>query len=794
MTMPALPALPALPTLPRPTAPGTRTATPPVPPVSPRTAGWAITLALFLLLVAAFSGLGPVLRGTSWWWVVGAATAVPLLAATLLRLVGVPRPLLPVGAVVALLLSVTAFFGADTGLVGLIPTPGTVDLLRQLGESGLLSIAEQTTPAVLEPGIAFLLFLGAGTLAVPMHFVAVTLRAPALAGVPALAAVLVPGFVLDDSGSMVPLLLTAVAYLWLLRVDVRQRRVNAGPNRNPGSALSVGSGGGSLLVGAVTVVGALALSFVVPTVSPVTGPETNSGTLFGSGVSPMINLGQDLRRPEAQPALHYTSTSIEQPYFRLLTLDELVGETWTARIDNVNTENSVDAIDRPVGLDAAVPTTPASTSVVIDNVSTRWLPAPARATTVEGLDGNWYWDNQTGAIASTNATTFGQTYTVTSLDLAPDADLMRSSSTNYPPSVQRNLAISADPPPIIEQTALRVTAGAATRYDAAVAIQDYLRGSEFTYDTEAPVDEGYDGGGIDVVGVFLESKRGYCVHFAATMASMARSIGIPSRVSLGYLPGTRSQDLEQGLGRYDVSSHDLHAWPELYFVGVGWVMFEPTPGRGTVPDYEAAGVADVPSTDPGVADVPTQAPDTEAALRNEQAAQDAATEQGSIAAPVVWPLLLLGMIAVLLIPALWRVLRGRRRLRQVRSGPNSADTAWAELTDVMRDHGLVVRAADTPREQAAALSGRLPASAADAVQRLLTAVEVHRFAAPRVGGGAGVGAGGRRAAPGDAGERMQRAADLRDITGALRAAVTLRRRWQARLAPGSILPGMFTRT
>ena len=782
--------VPTAPTLPRPAAPPSRTVAPLAPPVPPRTAGWAITLALFLLLVAAFSGFGPLLRGISWWWVVGAAVAIPLVAAAVLRLIGVPRPIVPFGAVVALLLSVTAFFGADTGLAGVLPTPGTVDLLRRLAEAGLLSIAEQTTPAVLEPGISFLIFLGAGTLALLMHAVAVTLRVPALAGVAALAAVLVPGFVLDDSGSMVPLVLTAVAYLWLLRVDVRQRRGDARPAGSVGPALSVGSGGASLLVGAVSVVSALALSFVVPTVSPVTGPDSSSGALFGSGVSPMINLGQDLRRPEAQPALHYTSTSIEQPYLRLLTLDELVGETWTARIDNVDTENTVDAIDRPVGLDAAVPTTPASTSIVIDNVRTRWLPAPARATMVEGLDGNWYWDNQTGAVASTNATTFGQAYTVTSLDLAPDADLMRSSSTNYPPSVQRNLAISADPPPIIEQTALEVTDGAVTRYDAAVSIQDYLRGSEFTYDTDAPVDEGYDGGGIDVVGVFLESKRGYCVHFAATMASMARSIGIPSRVSLGYLPGTRSQDLEQGLGRYDVSSHDLHAWPELYFVGVGWVMFEPTPGRGTVPDYEAAGVPNAPSTDTGVADVPTQAPDTEAALRNEQAAQDAATEQAPVAAPlVVWPLLLLGVIALLL-PALARVLRGRRRLRQVRSGRNAADTAWAELTEVMRDHGLVVRAADTPREQAAALSGRLPASAAAAVGRLLTAVEVHRFAAPRVS----VDGGGRGAVSGDSAERMRPAEDLRTVTRAVSASATRRRRWQARLAPVSILPGMFTRT
>ncbi|MFO7691432.1 MAG: DUF3488 and transglutaminase-like domain-containing protein [Cryobacterium sp.] len=780
-----------------PTLRRSRPADSPAPPAGPppapshssvrragHSAGWTITLALLLLLLAGFSGLGPLLRGTSWWWVVGTATTVPLLAAALLHRVGLPRPLLPVGASAALLLSVTAFFGADTGLAGLLPTPATLDLFRSLAEAGLASIIEQAAPAVMEPGIAFLLFLGTGMLAVLMHLVAVTLHAPALAGVAALAAALIPGFVLDDTGSMVPLVLTATAYLWLLRVDVRQRR---GLTRG---GLPAGSGGASLLVGSVTVVSALALSFVVPTLTPVTGPETNSGTLFGGGVSPMVSLGQDLRRPDAQPALHYTSTSIRQPYFRLLTLDELVGDSWTVRVDGIDTDNTVDAIGRPAGLDDAVPTTPARTSVVIDNVSTRWLPSPARATAVDGLNGNWYWDNQTGAIASTNATTFGQTYTVTSLDLAPDADLMRGSGDDYPSSVRRNLSISANPPPIIEQTALVVTDTAATRYDAAVAIQDYLRGSDFSYDTEAPVEEGYDGGGIGVVGVFLDSKRGYCVHFAAAMASMARSIGIPSRVSLGYLPGTRSQDLEQGLGRYDVTTHDLHAWPELYFVGVGWVMFEPTPGRGIVPDYEAVGIPADSTADTEVAEPNATAPDTEAALRNEDAAQNTAAEQEPVAAPLLWPGLVLGVSALLLVPALLRSLRRRRRLRRVRRGRNAAETVWAELTDAMRDHGIVVRSTDTPREQAAVLSAELPASVADALQRLLTTLEVHRYAAPRPG----MAAGGAGAGPDGTAGRLLLADDLGRVTRALHAGVRPRRRWRARLAPVSILPGLSERT
>src|SRR5690606_36499419 len=75
-------------------------------------------------------------------------------------------------------------------------------------------------------------------------------------------------------------------------------------------------------------------------------------------------------------------------------------------------------------------------------------------------------------------------------------------------------------------------------------------------------------------------RRGDCEQFAASMALMARIIGIPSRVAMGYTPGSEVRP-----GEWVVRSRDAHAWPELYFQGTGWVRFEPTPagvaGQGT---------------------------------------------------------------------------------------------------------------------------------------------------------------------------------------------------------------------
>ena len=100
-------------------------------------------------------------------------------------------------------------------------------------------------------------------------------------------------------------------------------------------------------------------------------------------------------------------------------------------------------------------------------------------------------------------------------------------------------------------------------------LQQWFRsGGGFTYSTENA-----RGSGMRAIRDFLlENKSGYCEQFATGMALMARIAGIPSRVGIGFLPGQSGKD-----GQYTVRMHDMHAWPELYFQGTGWVRFEPTP-------------------------------------------------------------------------------------------------------------------------------------------------------------------------------------------------------------------------
>ena len=71
------------------------------------------------------------------------------------------------------------------------------------------------------------------------------------------------------------------------------------------------------------------------------------------------------------------------------------------------------------------------------------------------------------------------------------------------------------------------------------------------------------------------------MHFAGAFALMARTLGMPSRIVVGFLPGEFTGDTVDGQRVAEVTTGQLHAWPEVYFEGVGWVAFEPTKSLGT---------------------------------------------------------------------------------------------------------------------------------------------------------------------------------------------------------------------
>ena len=150
------------------------------------------------------------------------------------------------------------------------------------------------------------------------------------------------------------------------------------------------------------------------------------------------------------------------------------------------------------------------------------------------------------------------------------SDPLRAAGTEYPDWVtDRYLGLPETLPLRVGELAASLTEGAGSPFDAALAIETYLRDYEYTLNLGPPPP------GRDLADYFLfDLQRGYCDYFATAMVVLARSSGLPARLAIGYAGGEYDPETE----RYMVSALNAHSWPEIYFPGFGWVPFEPTAG------------------------------------------------------------------------------------------------------------------------------------------------------------------------------------------------------------------------
>lgn len=162
----------------------------------------------------------------------------------------------------------------------------------------------------------------------------------------------------------------------------------------------------------------------------------------------------------------------------------------------------------------------------------------------------------------------GDTYTAISSITIADVQSLRRAGTNYPDWVkEKYLQLPDDLPQRVRDLADKITAGKNDPYDKVAAIEAYLR--KIKYDEKIPAPPS----GVDSVDWFLfEQQAGYCDYYASSLVVMARSLGIPARVSAGYSRGEYEPEIEA----YRQREYDAHSWPEVFFPNYGWVEFEPT--------------------------------------------------------------------------------------------------------------------------------------------------------------------------------------------------------------------------
>ncbi|MGW2226316.1 transglutaminase TgpA family protein [Streptomyces formicae] len=749
----------------------------------------------------ASSALLPLVDPATWYLQAVILLALQSGVGALTRRIPLARPVtVAVQALVTLLL-LTLVFAREQAIAGVLPGPEVFQRFGVLLQAGGEDVGRYAIPAPLSDGIRLMLVGGVLVIGLAVDALAVTFRTAAPAGLPLLALYSVAAGLSGDGAGWLWFLLASAGYLLLLLAEGRDRlsqwgRVFGGAARAPGRV----SGGLESNTGAIAPIrtgrriGAVALGIAL--VVPLGLPALDGGLLEGPGgggvggrggggtisaVNPLVALQDSLNQPEDREVISYRTNAeqTDEMYLRIVSLDQFDGTTWKTTVRSI--EDVPTPLPDPRGLNPDVRRTEVQTNIsAAESYAQNWLPMPFPASQVE-IDGRWRFEPVGRALVGDRGqTTSGAQYKVKSLIVEPTAEQLADAPAPPPDLAREFTKVPDSLPGVVANTARKVTKGAANPYEQAVKLQDYFASDGgFTYNTQVRA-----GSGPAAIGRFLEQKEGFCVHFSFAMASMARTLGIPARVAVGFTPGSSQAD-----GSMSVGLRDAHAWPELYFEGVGWTRFEPTPTRGSVPDYTrsdtpSGGASDPDTPEPSASAEPSTAPSASASCPPDQrkqvgcssAAPQVVAGSGGEGPPLAMiagvGLAALVLLAVPFLPLLWRT-----RVRAVRlgaTGRTDADAAartlaaWLEVIDTAWDHGIPPDESQTPRKAAARIVriGELSGAPAEAVHRVAAAVEQVLYA-PRPQLPAGL------------------SDDVRRVRDGLRASVNRSARLRATLAPRS---------
>ncbi|KPC67592.1 transglutaminase [Streptomyces sp. NRRL WC-3753] len=689
-------------------------------------------------------------------WILQAAVllAVQSGVGAVARRVPLARPLTVAAQAVVTLMLLTLVFAREQAIAGLVPGPQAFQHFSDLFQQGGDDIARYAIPAPLESdGIRLMLVGGVLVIGLLVDTLAVSFRSAAPAGLPLLALYSVAAGLSEGGADWLWFLVAAAGYLMLLLAEGRDRlsqwgRVFGGSSRGPGT--DQGRALAPVRTGRRIGAFALGIALVVPLALPamdgglLDGARGGVGSGTGGGgtisaVNPLVSLRDNLNVNEDREvlSLQTDSESLSDLYLRIVSLDDFDGTTWKPSKRHI-TAVPDGTFPTPVGLGPQIKRTEIRTLIsAADGFAQDWLPMPYPPSRVR-VAGNWRYEPVGMTLVGDHGqNTRGLTYEVRSLSLQPTAEQLASAPQASAAFRREYTELPDSLPEVVSRTAREVTAGASNPYEQAVKLQEYFAiNGGFEYDTQVDI-----GSGSEAIARFLKQKEGFCVHFSFAMAAMARSLGIPARVAVGFAPGSPQAD-----GSVSVGLRDAHAWPEVYFEGVGWTRFEPTPTRGSTPAYTitdrpGSSVPDpaLPSRNTGTE--PSAAPSESDTCSPQDKKLDACASESAVAVPVTggdgpkwyallaWAVAGLVVLLVPLAPKLWRL-----RVRSVRLGAHGRGEAdagphtlavWQELTDTAWDLGILPEESQTTRKAAARVVrlGRLDPAAAAAVHRVADAVE-----------------------------------------------------------------------
>lgn len=345
---------------------------------------------------------------------------------------------------------------------------------------------------------------------------------------------------------------------------------------------------------------------------------------------------------------------------RLVALADFTGANWQAAT-LYSPIGTVASSDLPAGarkLETEV-------EVTVGKLTGPWLPTAGRPTATSAVDA--VVDTSSGSMVLPTGAQQGFNYTVRSTVDAPDDTQLLMASVPETVAAQRYLELP-DLPFSLAEYARRTVADARTPFEKAVAIEEVVRAGRVP-DAEAPVGSSYARLEQFLFGEQGSSgaNEGTAEQFASAYAVLARAVGLPTRVVVGFQPVQPGPD-----GVAVIRGADATAWPEVYFSGWGWVPFDPV------------SATDGGSTSDSKRDVinrlatPTPTPSIPAASGPPIPTKARVPDAAAAPVPADKPWYLVFLAVPVLVFGLLGGLRAGRRARLRRAG---ATGAWAYVLD-----------------------------------------------------------------------------------------------------------------
>jgi hypothetical protein len=648
-----------------------------------------------LTAVLAVWGGGLLLRagGSALWQRVLPGRRVP-------RALGVSGVVLVPLVQLALVLCVlTVFYAPTDAFWRLVPTPTSVADLAGVFADGGAELREQATPALPLTGLVALTAVLVGVVAVAVDLLAVGARQAALAGLGLLGLYCVPVSTVTGGVGLAPIVAPSIGFVLLLWADQR-RRLSAG-GRPTARAVTGNGSQAALRVGLLAVVAGVVLGAVVPTAregsfgTGLGGGGGGTGTI-GTALDPAAALSGQLTRPQPLDLLRLSTDDPDPGYLRAVVLDQYdVDDGWV--MNNLDGEQSVAQATFPA-LPGREPSREVRATITALEHADRFLPMLWSPLSVDISDPqDWRFDPATSTVFGRNVITKTRSWTVVAEQPEPSAALLDDADPVSPEDPVSRFTELPELDPSVPALVDDLVTGAQTPYQRVRAISDYLTDRDNGFIYSLSTEPGTSG---DKLVDFLEFKAGFCEQYAGTMAVMVRAAGVPARVVLGYTPGS-----EQDNGDRLITTDDAHAWVEVYFDGLGWVPFDPTPisrdRAAALPWAPRAGDQADPTSGSTASSSSAAGPTTRAdrGATNIPQFQGATPTSGWLQPMLVGLVVVLLVAALLAVPATARVLRRRRRV-----AAGAATDLWDELTATVEDLGLPRDPAWTPRQTAAHLT------------------------------------------------------------------------------------------